>query len=57
MEEYVQNEFWDMIYNEYGVQDEFDVLAEKVENIIYPTYGIIIFITREFYDKGNDGYL
>ena len=57
MEEYVQNEFWDMIYNEYGVQDEFDVLSEKVENIIYPTDGIIIFITREFYEKGNDGYL
>jgi|TARA_Y100000114_G_scaffold156512_1_gene183905 hypothetical protein len=57
MEEYVQNEFWDMIYNEYGVQDEFDVLSEKVENIIYPAEGIIIFITKEFYDRGNDGYL
>tara|TARA_R100000951_G_C2572142_1_gene159101 strand:- start:365 stop:526 length:162 start_codon:yes stop_codon:yes gene_type:complete len=51
MEEYVENEFWDMVYNEYGVQDEFDVLSEDVKNIIYPAEGIIIFITKDFYGK------
>lgn len=51
MEEYVENEFWDMVYNEYGVQDEFDVLSEDVANIIYPAEGIIIFITKDFYNR------
>tara|TARA_R100000742_G_C4279602_1_gene104693 strand:+ start:382 stop:546 length:165 start_codon:yes stop_codon:yes gene_type:complete len=53
MEDYADVEFWDMVYNEYGVQDEFDILSENVENIIYPVSGIIIFITKDYTDRGD----
>lgn len=50
MQEEFDVTFWDMMYDEFGVQDELDVLSENVENIIYPVEGIIIFITRDFYN-------
>jgi len=46
--EFVENEFWDMIYQEYGVSDELDILSENVTQIITPKPGIIILITKDF---------
>ena len=48
MEEYLDTEFWDMIYQEYGVEDELDILSENITEIIMPQKGIIILITKDF---------
>ena len=47
MNEYYETEFWDMVYNEYGVQDEIDILSENVVQIIHPRPGVIILFTNE----------
>ena len=49
MTEDYEAEFWDMVYQEYGVDDELDILSENVNQIITPMPGIIILITKEFY--------
>ena len=51
MQDYFDSEFWDLMYSEYGVMDEIDILSEQVTEIITPMPGIIILITREFYGK------
>jgi hypothetical protein len=51
MQDYFDVEFWDLVYEEYGVTDELDILSENVTEIITPTPGIIILITQEFYGK------
>lgn len=51
MQDYFDSEFWDLMYNEYGVTDELDILSEEVTNIVTPLPGIIILITREFYGE------
>ena len=48
MDEFLETEFWDMIYNEYGVTDELDILSENVTEIINVQKGIIILITKDF---------
>jgi hypothetical protein len=50
MDEYLETEFWDMIYQEYGVTDELDILSENVTKIINLPEGIIILITKDFYN-------
>ena len=50
MEEFVEAEFWDMVYNEYGVMDELDILSEDITEIITPSKGIIILITKDFHN-------
>ena len=50
-EDFVEAEFWDMVYQEYGVVDELDILSENVVEYITPMPGIIILITKEFYGK------
>ena len=52
MQDYFDVEFWDVIYNEYGVTDELDILSENVLEIITPMPGVIVLITREF----NNGH-
>ena len=47
MQEYFDIEFWDAIYNEYGVADELDILSENVVQIIHPRPGVIILFTNE----------
>ena len=49
--DYVDDAFWEVIYQEYGATDELDILSENVNQILYPTPGIIILITQEFYGK------
>jgi uncharacterized protein YybS (DUF2232 family) len=49
MNEEYETKFWDMVYQEYGVDDELDILSENVSRIITPMPGIIILITKEFY--------
>jgi len=44
-------DFWEMVYQEYGVTDELDILSENVVEYITPMPGIIILITKEFYGK------
>ena len=51
MDEFYDGEFWDMVYQEYGVVDELDILSENVLEIIQPQPGLIILITKDFYDK------
>ena len=51
MQDYFDIEFWDLVYEEYGVTDELDILSENVTEIITPMNGIIILITRDFYGK------
>lgn len=51
MQDYFDSEFWDLMYSEYGVMDEIDILSEQVTEIITPMPGIIVLITREFYGK------
>ena len=51
MQEYFDSEFWDVVYNEYGVTDELDILSENVTQIFTPVPGIIILITGEFYHE------
>jgi uncharacterized protein YybS (DUF2232 family) len=51
MQDYFDSEFWDLMYSEYGVMDEIDILSEQVTQIITPVPGIIVLITREFYGK------
>jgi hypothetical protein len=43
-----------MVYNEYGVSDEIDILSENVVQIIHPRPGVIILFTNEVdnYDEG-----
>ena len=50
MQDYFDVEFWDLVYKEYGVTDELDILSENVEEIITPSPGIIILITKDFYN-------
>ena len=50
MDEFVETEFWDIIYQEYGVTDELDILSENVTEIINIQKGIIILITKDFYN-------
>ena len=49
--DYVDDAFDEIIYNEFGVTDELDILSEQVSQIIQPAPGIIILITQEFYGK------
>ena len=49
--EYVDDAFYEIIYNEFGVQDELDILSEQINQIIQPAPGIIILITQEFYGE------
>ena len=50
MDEFLETEFWDIIYQEYGVTDELDILSENVTEIINLREGIIILITKDFYN-------
>jgi len=50
MDDFVETEFWDMVYNEYGVMDEMDILSENITEIITPSKGIIILITKDFHN-------
>jgi hypothetical protein len=47
MHEYYESEFWEMVYQEYGVADEIDILSEQVVQIVYPRPGVIILFTNE----------
>tara|TARA_A100001391_G_scaffold47900_1_gene28557 strand:+ start:4552 stop:4728 length:177 start_codon:yes stop_codon:yes gene_type:complete len=47
MQEYYESEFWEMVYQEYGVADEIDILSEQVVQIVYPRPGVIILFTNE----------
>lgn len=51
MQNYFDSEFWDLVYNEFGVTDELDILGENVTEIMTPLPGIIVLITRDFYGK------
>ncbi len=51
MQNYFDDEFWDLVYNEFGVTDELDILGENVTEIMTPLPGIIVLITRDFYGK------
>ena len=35
MQDYFDTEFWDLIYNEYGVTDELDILSEECNTYYY----------------------
>jgi hypothetical protein len=48
VQEYFDTEFWDLVYETYGVEDELDILSESVTQIIQPIEGIIILITKDF---------
>ena len=48
MQHYFDREFWDLVYEEYGVTDELDILSENVLEIITPMPGVIVLITKEF---------
>lgn len=50
-EDFIEAEFWDMVYQEYGVVDELDILSENILEIIQPQSGLIILITKDFYGK------
>ena len=47
MQDYFDSEFWDVVYNEYGVTDELDILSENVTRCLpgfwncYFNYGIL----------------
>jgi hypothetical protein len=49
MQDYYDVEFWDLVYEEYGVMDEIDILSESVIQIITPMPGVIVLITKEFH--------
>jgi uncharacterized protein YybS (DUF2232 family) len=51
MQEHYDTSFWDMVYQEFGVTDELDILSEGVQQIITPMPGIIVIITKEIYGK------
>ena len=51
MQDYFDVEFWDLVYAEYGVTDELDILSENVTEIITPVPGLIVLILKEFYGK------
>jgi len=42
MQDYFDVEFWDLVYKEYGVTDELDILSENVEEIITPSWNYYI---------------
>ncbi len=50
MQDYFDSEFWDLVYDEYGVTDELDILSANFENLIQPSPGIIILLTRDYDD-------
>ena len=49
MQHYFDREFWDLVYQEYGVTDELDILSENVLEILTPMPGIIVLITKDFH--------
>jgi len=51
MDEFYDGEFWEMVYEEYGVVDELDILSEQLIEIIQPQPGLIILITKDFYEQ------
>jgi len=53
MQDYFDSEFYDIVYNEYGVTDELDILSETVLEIITPMPGVIVLITKEFHNGEN----
>lgn len=48
MQDYYDNDFWDLVHAEYGVTDELDIMSEGVTDIIQPMPGVIILITKDF---------
>ena len=48
MDDYLDLEFWDIIYQEYGAAE--DLMTDNITEIITPQRGIIILITKEFYN-------
>jgi len=48
MDDYLESEFWDIIYQEYGAAE--DLMTDNITEIITPQRGIIILITKEFYN-------
>jgi hypothetical protein len=42
--------FWELVYQEYGVVDELDVMNNNIVEIIQPQKGIIILITKDMYE-------
>ncbi len=53
MDDYLDSEFWDIIYQEYGAAE--DLMTENITEIITPQRGIIILITKDFYN-GKEPY-
>ena len=53
MDDYLESEFWDIIYQEYGAAE--DLMTDNITEIITPQRGIIILITKEFYN-GQEPY-
>ena len=53
MQDYFDSEFYDIVFNEYGVTDELDILSESVLEIITPMPGVIVLITKEFHNGEN----
>ena len=51
MEEFYDGEFWEMVYQEYGVVDELDIVSENILEIIQPQPGLLILITKDFYEQ------
>lgn len=48
MDDYLESEFWDIIYQEYGAAE--DLMTDNITEIITPQRGIIILITKDFYN-------
>ena len=53
-DEYIEAEFWDMMYEEFGTTDELDILSDKVVHIVYPRPGIILLFTNEVQEYGEE---
>tara|TARA_E500000081_G_scaffold34110_1_gene37926 strand:+ start:11316 stop:11465 length:150 start_codon:yes stop_codon:yes gene_type:complete len=47
--EFIDDAFWDLVYNEFGVVDEIDTFHTPIHSVIYPAPGIIILLTEDFY--------
>ena len=47
MDELGNEDFWEIIENEYGVEDDIDMFSEQIVQVISPRPGFIILITNE----------
>ena len=54
MDEIMDSNFWEIIENEFGIQNEMDMFYNEVVQVICPKPGVIILLTNEADHYGQE---